>query len=233
MDKKQEILDELRQISPKLAETAMLTPYRVPPGYFDALPVLVMTRLEQEAQLPAIQDMAYSLPDGYFESLAGNILEKIRKQENPLHEVQAELQEVAPLLNTISRTNIYSVPEGYFDTISFVPAAKPAKVINLRFAKKWTQYATAAVLGGILVTGGFLFTDRNNTNNSTYSRMDVSGELDKVSETDLSAYLSNPESPDVDAVAEVKNNINSMSDEELDQYLSENQDMDMIISVSN
>jgi hypothetical protein len=231
MEKKQEILNELKQISPGLAEKNLPNPYRAPAGYFDALPALVMDRLNHEAGLPDMHAMAYRVPDGYFESLAGNILDKVRKAENPLNEVQAELQELAPLLNTISRSNPYSVPEGYFDTIAFVPAAKPAKVVSFRLAKKWTQYAAAAMLAGILVLGGFLYTGKNNTDYNSYSRMDVSGELDKLSETDLSAYLNNPESPEADAV--VKNNINSMSDEELNEYLSDNQDMDMVISVSN
>jgi hypothetical protein len=231
MEKNHEILEELKQISPELAEIIVSTPYRVPAGYFDALPALVMARLDHETELPGTHAMAYNVPDGYFESLAGNILDKIRKQENPFNEVQAELQDLAPLLNAISRSNMYAVPEGYFDTVSFVPVAKPAKVINLRYAKKWTQYAAAAMLAGILVLGGYLYTGKNNTEYNTYSRMDVPGELDKLSETDLSAYLSNPESPEEDAV--VKNNINSMSDEELNQYLSENQDTDMVISVSN
>lgn len=233
MNTKQEILDELKLVSPGLAETAVPCPYKVPTGYFDTVPELIMSRLEQEAHLPVMPAIAYSVPDGYFESLTGNILEKIRKQDTAYNEVQAELQELAPLLNTIPRSAVYSVPSGYFDTVSFVPPAKPAKLINLSVARKWTQYAAAAAVIGIFVLGGFLYTGRNNTDYNTYSRMDVPTELNNVSETDLSAYLSNPEAQEMDAVAEINNNINSMSDEDLDQYLSENQDMDMVVSVSN
>ncbi len=235
MDRTPEISAELVEISPYLAQISAAIPYGVPAGYFDAFPGLMMERLEAEVALPVAQLPAYQVPVGYFEGLAGNILSKIRERESGLSEVQAELQEIAPLLNTISKTNSYTVPAGYFDAVAFVPVIekKPAKLIGLTFAKKWTQYAAAAVMAGILVTGAFLYTNDNKVGDSGYSSTDVSSELNTLSETDLANYLDTPESSNTDVLATVKNTINTLSDEELDQYLSENQDVDMIIPASN
>jgi len=134
------------------------------------------------------------------------------------------------LLNTVSRAEVYTVPVGYFAGMDLSFSAKnvkkEGKVITLRIARKWMQYAAAAVMAGVLVTGAFLYTDTKN------DLPDVSFELNKVSDIELVQYLDNPEhfvaAPAATSLAseaelvEVKNNIQKVSDEELNQYLREN-----------
>lgn len=58
----------------------------------------------------------YSVPAGYFDGLAAQVLNRIKAME-ALTAVE-ELDYLSPLLNTISRQMPYAVPEGYFENFS-------------------------------------------------------------------------------------------------------------------
>jgi hypothetical protein len=92
------------------------------------------------SQLPSGSDgMPYSVPEGYFEGLAGSIMAKIRGSEAGI-----EIEELSPLLAGISRNTPYYLPENYFEAsienlpaltwdedsliLSFVDKALPYKV---------------------------------------------------------------------------------------------------------
>lgn len=57
----------------------------------------------------------HSVPEGYFEGLAGNIMARIRSMEGSAAE---EIQNLSPLLAGLSRQMPYAVPEGYFQTLA-------------------------------------------------------------------------------------------------------------------
>ncbi|MBV9988945.1 MAG: hypothetical protein JO301_14800 [Chitinophagaceae bacterium] len=220
MEQRAQILDELQKISPLLAQVPVNTPFRVPSGYFDNLPAMVMDRVQDPFLSADHQLNAFKVPQGYFESLAGNILEKIGANE-----VRTELETIAPLLNQISRKNPYELPAGYFEQLQALPPKKEARVVPFRRARRWMQYAAAAVISGILVTGAFLYTDSGSDLRN--DKTDVPAELNKLSAGELVNYLDNPEHPQTassDVAADVKNNIHAVSDEELDQYLTEHAD---------
>jgi hypothetical protein len=235
MEKKETILQELREISPLIAGIQSINPYSAPPGYFTAFPDIMLEKLGIETTLAAADAPTYRVPTGYFEGLSANILDRIRNQAAGTG-VREELAEIAPLLNTISRQDMYQVPAGYFEQTDFAGIAqkkKEGKVFTLRIARKWTQYAAAAVMAGILVTGAFVFTgDKSNISETENERTGVSSELKQVSEADLAKYLDNPEhfvaAPAATALApeeelaDVRTNIKNLSDEELNQYLKEN-----------
>jgi len=176
--------------------------------------------------------------------VGGNILSKIKAN---LSEGRAELDEVAPLLNTISCREVFTVPTGYFEQTALVTAAvnakKEAKVISMRKANRWMQYMAVAMMAALLVTGAFLFTDNNTylDNEKKYEHLDISSELNKVSEDELVTYVNNPEhvaaAPATTQLAsesdlvDVKNHIQQVSDEELNQYLKENTEpFDTVVS---
>lgn len=60
----------------------------------------------------AIQN-TYSVPDGYFEGLAGQVLNRIKAME--ANNAADELNLLSPSLGNISKQLPYSVPVGYFD----------------------------------------------------------------------------------------------------------------------
>lgn len=235
MENKADILQELREISPLIVDFQSVNPYGIPGGYFTAFPEMMLEKIRIEEMLVNASANTYGVPAGYFEGLSANILSKIKTGETN-NEVNTELAELAPLLNTISKEQVYTVPAGYFDEIDLTAAMqepKEAKVITLRIARKWMQFAAAAVMAGILVTGAFLFTDdHGNLNNTGIDVPDISSEMNAVSEDELATYLNNPEhivaAPASTSLAteaelvEVKNNLQKLSDEELSQYLKEN-----------
>ncbi len=69
------------------------------------------------------QHPMYLVPAGYFDSLAGKIMQKVRASEATT--ANEELAHLAPMLNAISKTGPYSVPAGYFDSID----KKLAKIV--------------------------------------------------------------------------------------------------------
>ena len=234
---RQEILQELRDISPLIAEIPTVNLFIVPDGYFNSLPDMILEKIRIEAVLKAASADTYQVPTGYFEGLPAAVLSKIKMDSGRANEISDELDAIAPLLNTISRKEIYRVPAGYFAETGFAAGSihtkKEAKVIGLRTARRWMQYAAAALVAGVLVTGAFMFTDnRSYLENETNQRLDVSSELNKVSANDLVKYLNNPEHATAapaatqlaseDELADVKNNIQQLTDEELSQYLKDN-----------
>src|SRR5688572_11121789 len=56
---------------------------------------------------------SYTVPDGYFEELANQVLSRIKALETP--DAVEELQLLSPLLTQINRETPYTVPVGYFD----------------------------------------------------------------------------------------------------------------------
>ena len=230
MENRHHIQAELKDTCPLLAETVPVNPFTVPYDYFNNLASAIMEKIPV-----GMVSNPFQVPAGYFESLSDNILAKIRGKK-AVDDITAELKEVAPFLASVNRSVPYSAPEDYFEVLRATsPQKKQAKVANIRFAKKWMQYAAAAVTAGILVTSAFLFTDSENESEyAGYTRMDVPAELDKVSETDLVKYLDNQSTHTANMASpvEVKSTIQEVSDEELSQYLKENADADVTIPVS-
>lgn len=235
MENRQQIQEELKEITPFLAEMEVVNPYTAPTGYFNTLADRVMDRIEMDKTLQPASQNIYDVPAGYFEGLPAAILSRVQ-QSNVVNEVWTELEEIAPLLNTISKQEVYAVPAGYFGQANFAGAAQSqkttGKVISLKIARKWMQYAAAAVVTGVLVTGAFLYTDNNpNFEYEKYSSIDVSSEINKASEEDMESYLDKHEhfviAPETTVVAvedfsDASEPIEVLSDEELSQYLKEN-----------
>src|ERR1700728_2394766 len=94
---------------------------------------------------PLLADMekgnVFTIPDGYFESLAGNILAKIKDGE-VIH--ADELRELSAVLYSIQNENVYKVPYGYFDGIAdtILQKVQPyqAKVVSMRKRDGFFKY---------------------------------------------------------------------------------------------
>ena len=115
MENRQNIVQELQDISSLLADMPLVNLYAVPHGYFESLPDIVLDKIRIEALLADASAKTFTVPQGYFERLPASILSQIKAGENRLTEETAELDQVAPFLNMISRQNVYAVPEGYFE----------------------------------------------------------------------------------------------------------------------
>ncbi len=239
------ILEELKEICPFLAEKDPGNAYGVPAGYFDGLSGLITQKINNAPTLEKGLAAAYQLPEGYFEGLADDILSRIRATNHQVNEINEELRAIAPLLVDLGKKETYSVPAGYFEgfRVAGPGVVQKAKLVSLRRASKWMQFATAAMVAGILVTGAFIFTDKSDyLGFEKYEQLDLPSALNKVSDEDLVSYLENPEHiantivhesgnlTGEEVYGEVKNNLQELSDEEMDSYLSENPEPSFIIS---
>ena len=136
MQAKNEILDELRSLSAVVSGISRENPYQVPAGYFDSFPAqLVRLTHQSEAEGPFFatsrfftqtsdKPLAFSVPEGYFEGFAQNLLDKIKAGQNTvatpasLETPAEEIARLSPLLSGISRKLPYTAPEGYFEELS-------------------------------------------------------------------------------------------------------------------
>jgi len=147
----------------------------------------------------------YHVPEGYFETLPQQILEKIYKNAALRHSNTAaeEITEISPLLAGLKNKQAFAVPDGYFEQLAGVVSAevtnKTTPVYNIgRNNRRWMQYAAAAIVTGVLGVSAFFFTNKHAyisepvaQNNSSATGSD----LKDISDSVLSDYLADmPES---------------------------------------
>ncbi|TAD85948.1 MAG: hypothetical protein EAY75_10000 [Bacteroidetes bacterium] len=138
------ILLELESISQLLADAPKHTPYTVDDAYFDALPHDILAQIE----LPMPQ---MEVPAGYFEQLPQQVIQKIYSQE-----IAEELDQIAPLLNTINKNTPYHVPQNYFEQLELPHAQhheNTGKVVLLPKLKTVQKWAAAAIVLAMLGVG--------------------------------------------------------------------------------
>ena len=192
----------------------------------------IVKELKQIAPLIASNNnkMPQQLPDGYFDSFAEKILVLAKQQSDGLEDGN-ELNDIAPLLNQISRKPVQSLPQGYFESFNVQLPKEQATVISMPFIRKWTTYASAAIVVGILVTAGFLYTDKSNPSfdYEQYSKINITTAMNNLSEDELVNYLNSSSSlnvsqafVDTELVYETEGNFENIADEEMLQYLKEN-----------
>jgi len=146
MIEKNEITDELREISIVIASIKKTNVFKVPDNYFEGLAekISIRTFLNKEEKGPA---QTFKVPEGYFESLSYQILSKIKEEESDTSEEFA-------VLSSLKDKNVFTVPEGYFEDLSENILSKvnqpEAKVIPISRAKSWWKYAAAAVVTGAI-----------------------------------------------------------------------------------
>ncbi len=228
METRNDILNELREVSPVLAAMSKTNVFTVPAGYFDSITdaMLLLVNEEQNSVLAGIQKQNTHVPEGYFDSLADNILNKIKAQE---------ATEMYPVLNNISNVNVYTVPQGYFNTLSDEVLAKMAppqtKVISISRRTSWFKYAAAAVFTGVIALGIYKYT-------GTGVKMDAvtkegiaiannhkfDEELAKVKDEDIIKYLQ-VNGTDVDA-AVVANVVDENELPAKEDYLTDDKALD-------
>jgi len=235
MNNRENILEELREISPVIAGINKTEVYKVPFLYFEYLPKKILSKIKGEENITS-NNSAYTTkpPEGYFETLADKVLLKIKQQEKAT-EIENELAEVAPFLNTINKTNIYTVPSGYFDLFKVVPheSGKKAKVVTLQsFSRKFLRYAAAAIITTIIALSAYLFYDKNvNSTPASATNTNISSAVKSLSNDEILEYLkTHSNSANVTQVyfnsknqdQELNKTLKEMSEEEIKQYLREN-----------
>ncbi len=117
MENRIDILNELKGLSPVIADMEKVNVFTVPDGYFEMLGENILMNVKEEtgALLGSIVNQSsMQVPEGYFENLADSILSKIKIQDDTL----TELKELSPMLYNIPNKNVFTVPQGYFENLT-------------------------------------------------------------------------------------------------------------------
>lgn len=174
MENRNTILNELKEISPVVAQVGLLNPYEVPQGYFENLASDILQRIkagkaetakeELEILSPLLSGLSkenpFSTPEGYFEDLTDNALSGARA----IDFVNVELENLSPLMNSLKGKNVYEAPAGYFEQLpqQVLQRAKkqPAKTVSMNFTRRVVRYAAAAMVAGLIITATWLYMGR-------------------------------------------------------------------------
>jgi hypothetical protein len=195
------ISEELKSTSLVLAELDRVNVYTVPDGYFEGFAQSVISTLRPE--IKNINETMFPKPEvpaGYFESLSGKILQKIKATES-----KEKLY-----VDSLSKQNPFIVPENYFETLPrhILQAIqnKKTKVISLPERSGFIRYAVAAMLTGALALGVYKYSENPNSNHPVTAAVTASLDssivkgknmdeqqfsqtLNNLSEDDIAGYL--------------------------------------------
>ena len=247
MATREDILNELEQISPVVARISFVNPYQVPQGYFDGFADQVMLKIkpdnisateELEKLSPLLSSLSkklpYETPAGYFNDLSDHAVAGVKAIEF----VNVELENLSPTMSSLKSVNVYEVPSGYFDSLADnivknISQRKSAKVVSMSFGKKVMRYAVAAAFIGLIAIGGWLyFAPAKPT-----SMAAIETEVKQVPEDEMMKFLesdalvvteSNSGVTEQIDETDMKSMLTDVSDEELEQFASDNNENPII-----
>ena len=175
-------------------------PYSVPGDYFENLAGNILNRVQASSAeetpeyiSPVLskinKQLPFSLPEGYFDDMPANVVAGIQAIEF----VESTLEIVSPQLLELKQRTVYTVPEGYFESFpkQVLDKVKPqGKVIKANFRKQVIRLAAAAMLTGVIVTGIFLFSQKENGNAGSFAtNASFDSSLNQISDADIRAYV--------------------------------------------
>lgn len=213
-------------------------PYAIPQGYFDTFAGDMLSLVHMEAYP---KQSVFSVPEGYFDSFADTVLQRVKNESHKQSEVLEELKDIAPLLTTISRENVYTLPAGYFEQFSV--NTNGAKLVSINKNNKkntWKGLAVAASLLLAVLTLGLVVNNNDNDNVATTQTSQIQNyasagtvEIDsaKPNAQSTKGYLNNPAiqnevsgpkviEPQKMNVINVSQEINAISSKDLEEYLN-------------
>ena len=221
------IQNELNELSSNLPFENKQPVFTVPGGYFENFAAAVWAKIQSQQPnsteewetlspvLAAIpKKMPFTVPENYFQTL----------------DLPDFTEPVAPLLAEISRSMPYGVPAGYFENLDRNVRnriRKPgAPVVSM--TSRIVRYAAAAVVAGLVVTGGIFYFNGNGALDPTrQSEAWVAQKLEKVSNSELETFINtadvNPNGRDLagQSSREVRNLLSDVSTSELEAFLNE------------
>jgi hypothetical protein len=248
-------------LPPVLSRKGGNAPFQVPEGYFEGFAGSVLDRIRKGQSGNAPLETAGSPANGMAserqddpalsvtEELAmlSPLLSRIDRK-TPFQVPEGYFDEISPILLTgVKHKPLYEVPEGYFDELAGKIAAKvqsltpavarvtPATPVILMTRmntwRKYTRYAAAAVVAGLILTIGWLRLHTSGHAGNT-GTVDVAGNLTKASDQELENYFDNHNVPLAESVvnntatldvndSDVNGLLGDVPDGELKQYMEE------------
>lgn len=216
--------------------------YQAPAGYFDGLAGSILNRIKEEEEGQQLQEPDFSsalwqqlgkktpftVPEGYFTEFSDNIVAGAKAIEF----VNEELENLSPLMTGLKTKQVYEVPAGYFDANATAILQKlnngsgSGKVISIGFGRKMMRYAAAAVVAGLMLVAGYMYTGKTKPGAATPGALP---ELAKVTDQEIESFLNNNTASVADTSSIVtaddeisdkdsKDLLANISDEELQHY---------------
>ncbi len=121
MQNSQEILDELKAISPLIAGLAKTNVFQVSEGYFNELHTRITDYaiLNNSSPVENINKRnVQQVPEGYFDNLSESILAKVKAAIS--ESAVDEIKNLSTVLYDLKNKNVFSVPVEYFDNLNNV-----------------------------------------------------------------------------------------------------------------
>lgn len=164
MNRRKEILEELTDAAPKLADIDNQHPYRAPAGYFENLPAMIMLRIKTENAGSVQEEMDMISP------LLGGLSKKM-----PFSTPQGYFESLTP-----------AMAPSYAQ-------AKPARVVRMFQPRRTFRMAAAAVSIGIIGLAAWMFFKPVETQYAVKPDTEVQGELknkvNQLSENELANFV--------------------------------------------
>ena len=256
MNKKDNILQELKELQSMLAEISPKNCYTIPEGYFEMLPAQVLSKIKATEATNAADELAhlspllsrfsktmpYSVPADYFDKDRGN--SNAEANETIELSVKDELEKLSPLLSSLNKQVPFAVPQGYFETLTdnFLGETKKptTKVVSL-FRQSWFRYAAAAVVTGVVFLAGYLIIGGpgKETYGESLTRLEkkIKIEIKKTSDKELNDFIQqfsdagfNGEETAVNDKTpdtEIKELLKDIPETELKEFLNETSEIDL------
>jgi len=159
-----DIIQELNNLGSSLPTEKPGNTYTVPEGYFDVFAGQVQS-LIWLSSLP--KQNPYKVQEDYFDRLPDQIMNGVRNHPD-YQTSKEELAAISPLLESLNKRPVYSVPQGYFE--NFKMDAAPEQKANSRVVslpqRRWFRYAAAAVVTGIIALASLMVYNNNKHTNS-------------------------------------------------------------------
>ncbi len=206
--------------------------------------MLELVKEESSGLLDAAVKQPFAVPEGYFDQLAGNIMNRIRQEETLT--VMEETRLLSPTLAAVGNRNVFTVPDGYFEQLaagSIKEVALPTKVVPMKSNRGMLRYMVAAAITGII--GLSILSIFNNKTADTVASPETAmlqaseiiknksfdSELDKISAGDIEKYLTES-GQDVNA-ALVASATDEMALPDADEYIMNDNTLDNVLSKMN
>jgi hypothetical protein len=224
------IRSELKELTPAVANINRRNVYSVPFSYFLDLPEQLLSFVKQHSQTSTLAPsaMPFKVPDAYFSGLSDEILKKVKQQHSANSDVERELADIAPILNTISKNPPHTVPAGYFENLEARKDKSSAKVVSLNKGSRFLRYAAAAAITGLVAIGGIFYANNDTADNalSAAPKFDQQ-KVKQLSDEEILNYLnSDPAATDImvsnkDSEKQLINYTRDLTDEEISNFLEE------------
>jgi hypothetical protein len=243
-------------VSPFILKESIKSPvFSVPEGYFDRFPQELLDKIKagkggmKQAEGHGLgqdkQDGTAADELAAISPLLGRIGKKMPFQ---VPEGYFDIPLWSPVLAGLANKPVYQAPEGYFDTLadhillkvkkreggsqpSAVKRTIPGKLVSMNPRGSWWKYSAAAVVGGFMLTLGWLHYHPA-VNTLGGGAPDISKGLSKVSDQEIENYLDNHNIPLAESVMnstavleindnDIKDMLGDVPDGELKSYMDE------------